>query len=71
MLLLKILSISGFALAFSEGMQMIWPEGIKPFTCWRCMSLWSGVFCALGYHEPLFLFLPFLFTHLMNRYLWS
>lgn len=69
--LLHILFISACALIFSEVAEKVFEGGLKPFTCWRCMSFWLGVIAAIAFHNPLYVALPYLFTQIINRYLWN
>lgn len=69
--LLHILFISASACLFSEGARMFIGVTWKPFTCWPCMSLWLGVAAAIVFHNVLYVSLPYLFTKVIAKYLWS
>lgn len=69
--LLHILFISACALIFSEGSEKMLKVEWKPFTCWRCMSLWLGVIAAIVFQEYLYVATPYLSTQIINRYLWN
>lgn len=71
MIALQVLWISGLAAAVSDGFLKVWPEGCKPFTCWRCMSLWLGLASAGMMHEPMFMFLPYLVSKVLSKIIWS
>jgi len=76
MQVLQALWISGLALGFHEIMTYIitkFPNRKlkKPFSCPTCMSFWFGLISSIILFDPLLIFLPFVFTKVINRYLWS
>ena len=76
MIALSALWISGLALGFHEFLTYIiakFPNRKlkKPFSCVTCLSFWIGLIGSIVMLDPYLIFLPFVFTKIINRYLWS
>ena len=81
MTLLLALWISGFAFGLNQLSQYILDrlnaiDGTnyqlkKPFSCPPCISFWTGLFLAIAEQDYLLIFIPFLITKIVSRYLWS
>lgn len=76
MTVLSALWLSGFALGLHEFFQFLiskFPNRKlkKPFSCPTCLSFWLGLLSSFILFDPLLIFLPFVFTKVINRYLWS
>ena len=76
MTVLSALWISGCALGLNEFFQFLiskFPNRKlkKPFSCPTCLSFWLGLLSSFILFDPLLIFLPFVFTKVINRYLWS
>jgi len=76
MTVLSALWLSGFALGLHEFFQFLiskFPNRKlkKPFSCPTCLSFWLGLLSSFILLDPLLIFLPFVFTKVINRYLWS
>jgi hypothetical protein len=75
-ILIKALWLSGMAFALHESFQFLiskFPNRKlkKPFSCVSCLSFWLGLLGSVILFDPLLIFLPFVFTKVINRYLWS
>jgi hypothetical protein len=76
MTVLSALWISGCSLGLHEFFQFLiskFPNRKlkKPFSCPTCLSFWIGLLGSIVMLDPLLIFLPFVFTKVINRYLWS
>ena len=71
MILYSTLFISGLAFAFTDVYTDNFEKPIKPFSCAPCMSFWFGLIGAAILQEPYLLFIPYLFTKLSSKFLWS
>ena len=76
MTLLLALWVSGFALGLHEFLTYIvtkFPNRKlkKPFSCPTCLSFWAGLLSSIAMCDPLLIFLPFVLTKIINKYLWS
>jgi len=69
--LLLILWVSGAAFAVQELWYEVFEKPLKPFSCAPCMSYWVGVGVALITHDFLYIFIPYLLTKIISKYLWS
>ena len=74
--ILNALWVSGFAFALHEFFQFLiskFPNRKlkKPFSCPTCLSFWIGLIASIVMLDPYLIFLPFVFTKVINRYLWS
>jgi hypothetical protein len=76
MILIQALWVSGFALGLHEFMGYLiskFPNRKlkKPFNCASCLSFWVGLVTSIILLDPLLIFLPFVLTKLIYKYLWS
>jgi hypothetical protein len=76
MIVLQALWISGLALGFHEIMTYIitkFPNRKlkKPFSCVTCLSFWIGLIGSIVMLDPLLIFIPFVLTKIINKFLWS
>jgi hypothetical protein len=75
-ILLNALWISGFAFALHEFFHFLiskFPNRKlkKPFSCVTCLSFWVGLIASVVLFDPLLIFLPFVFTKVINKFLWN
>ena len=76
MTVLSALWISGFAFALHEFFQFLiskFPNRKlkKPFSCPTCLSFWLGLVTSIILLDPLLIFVPFVLTKIIYKYLWS
>jgi len=71
--LLSALWLSGMALGLHEFLSYIFKDRKlkKPFNCPTCLSFWLGLISSVILYDPFLVFLPFVFTKIINRYLWN
>lgn len=71
-----IISISAAAILLSDGFKDLGFE-IKPFICPRCLTVWLSLITYIYLHinkievDLSILFLPYVLTKIINKYLWS
>jgi hypothetical protein len=75
-ILIQALWISGFAFALHEFFHFLiekFPNRKlkKPFSCVTCLSMWLGVITSIILLDPLLVFIPFVLTKIINKYLWN
>lgn len=63
--------ISGGCMAFSEGWTTVFEKSLKPFSCPSCLSLWVGVIATMLTQCIFLLFIPFVLTKIIMKFLWS
>lgn len=66
-----VLWISGACIAFSEGWHKVFEAPLKPFSCPSCLSLWVGIGVSLITGNFLYMFVPFVVTKIIMKFLWS
>jgi hypothetical protein len=76
MIVLSALWLSGFAFALHEIFQFLitkFPNRKlkKPFSCVTCLSFWIGLIGSIVMLDPLLIFIPFVLTKIINKFLWS
>jgi len=71
MTVLLILSVSGMAFAFADLYTDVFEKPLKPFSCAPCMSFWIGASTALLTHDIFLIFVPYLVTKIVSKFLWS
>jgi hypothetical protein len=76
MIVLQALWISGCAIGSHEFLNYLvskFPNTRlkKPFSCPSCLSFWIGLIGSITVFDPMLIFLPFIITKIINKYLWS
>lgn len=71
MIVLSMLWISGLSFAASELWLEVFEKPLKPFSCPQCMSFWSGLAAAAITGQYLYVFVPYLLTKVISKFLWS
>ena len=68
---LEILWVSAIAIMISYSLTEWFGEVKKPFGCAKCLSFWLGLIMFLITKDYLYIGLPYLFTKIIDKYLWS
>jgi len=68
---LEILSVSAISIMISYSLTEWFGAVKKPFGCAKCLSFWLGLLMFLITKDYLFIGLPYLFTKIIDKYLWS
>ena len=76
-----VFSISGFAFGLNQLSHYILDrlnkrdktnyQLKKPFSCPPCLSFWTGLVLGIAESDPYLIFIPYLLTRVISRYLWS
>jgi hypothetical protein len=75
-ILIQALWVSGFSFALHEFFHFLiakFPNRKlkKPFSCVTCLSFWIGLISSILLLDPLLIFIPFVLTKIINKFLWN
>lgn len=70
-LLLVTLSIIGASFALTDFFSDYFQKEFKPFTCQICLSFWFGLLTALATGNMYYIFIPYLLSKFITKWLWN